>query len=840
MKFFKAAILAFVLLLHLPAWTQDEKVPDASGPSATLNEDETRKLEEKADKFSFQADIARLMDIIVNALYTHKEVFLRELISNGSDALDKIRYLSIKDPDILKAIKELKIMIEYNKDEKTISITDTGIGMTREDLIKNLGTVAKSGTAAFVEALQKGDTNNLIGQFGVGFYSTYLVANKVVVTSKHNNDDQHIWISEAGSSFSVIKDPKGNTLGRGTKITIYLKDDAIEYTDQDTVKNLAKRYSEFINYPIYIRMQKQVTKEVEDTEAAANKTEETPQNKTEETVEVKEEKKEEKKDEKKTKTVTETKWEWELINDQKALWLRNKDEITEKEYFDFYKSLTKATDDPVTYTHVKAEGDIEFKSILYVPNSVPYDLFENYYGRSKAIRLYVKRVLITDEFEELLPRYMNFLKGVLDSDDLPLNVNREQLQQQKILKVITKKLVRSAIKMLENLAKGVNNTEPKKEDDEEEEENKQTENQNATKAENGTVNERYQKFWTNFGKNLKLGVIEDSSNRNALAKLLRFYSTKSLDKLISLDEYIARKKPKQDLIYYIAGDNKETLNKSPLLQKLKNRDIEVLLLDDPIDEYCMNSLNEYNQHKVQNAGKGDIKLFDEDPKMEKRRHKKFKEIYKPLTEWLKKHLDKKVEKVEVATRLTDSPCAISTSEYGYSANMERISRAQAFANPDKMASYLMARRTFEINPGHPIIKKLLEKIKEAGSAEPDHSVVEMTDVLYDSALLNSGFVVEDPASYFEKVEKIVRKGFEIDEHEIVEEPHVEVTEEDDDDDDDLPPGIPKKPKMPKHPPPPPEGVTATPTQENKPTEEAPKTEEPPKEAEKPQEKKPDL
>ena len=755
------------------------------------------------------------MDIIINALYTHKEVFLRELISNASDALDKIRYLSIKDPSLLGSLKELKIMIEYNKEDKTISISDTGVGMTKDELVKNLGTVAKSGTAAFVEALSKGDTNNLIGQFGVGFYSTYLVAKKVVVTSKHNDGEQFVWISQAGSSFSVIKDPKGNTLGRGTRVTIYLKDDAIEFVEQETIKNLAQRYSEFMSYPIYIRMQKQITKESEEEEknTEEEKKPEEENNKTEEKVEVTEEKKDDTKEEDKKKTVTETVWQWELINDQKALWLRNKDEITEEEYNNFYKSLTKASDNPLAYTHIKAEGDMEFKSILYVPTSAPYDLFENYYGRSKALRLYVKRVLITDEFEELLPRYLNFIRGVLDSDDLPLNVNREQLQQQKVLKVITKKLIRNVIKMLEALAKGTTVEEKSKDEGEENEETPQ-ETGNKTEA-SANATEKYAKFWQNFGKNIKLGVIEDSANKNSLSKLLRFYTTKSMNKPISLDEYVGRKKPKQDVIYYLAGDNRDILAKSPILQKLKSKDIEVLLLEDPIDEYCMNSLSEYESNKVQNAAKGDLKFF-EDAELDRKKHKKLQQMYKPLTDWWKRHLDKKVEKVDIGTRLTDSPCVVSTSEYGYSANMEKISRSQAFANQDKMAGYLLARKTLEINAAHPIIKKLLAKVQEAGSAEPDKDFVEMSDVLFDSALLNSGFNVDDPASYFEKVEKIVRKGFEVKDDEMIEEPHVEITEDDDDEDDPI------KRHRRQHPPPPPtEGKVET--EEIKP-DEAVKTE----------------
>ena len=727
------------------------------------------------------------MDIIINALYTHKEVFLRELISNASDALDKIRYLALKDPAQLAATKDLKIMIEFNKDDKTISVTDTGVGMTKEELIKNLGTVAKSGTAAFVEALSKGEAANLIGQFGVGFYSTYLVAKQVVVASKHNDDDQYLWISKAGSQFSVIKDPKGNTLLRGTKVTIYLKEDAIELVEQETIKNIVKKYSEFINYPIYLYTEKEVTKEVENktaeadnktaeavnktveetnkTTEAANKTTESVNKTDEEKVEVKEEKKEEAKpEEKKNMTITEKVWDWVLVNEQKALWLRNKEEIKEEEYTEFYKTLSKGTEEPLAHTHLKAEGDIEFSAILFIPSSTPFDLYENYYGKSKAIKLYVKRVMITEEFEDLMPRYMNFIRGVLDSDDLPLNVNREMLQQQKAMKVISKKLVRSTIKLLEGMARGNVTT------------NGTT---NATSSKNTTEQEKYEKFYGMFGKNIKLGVIEDSSNRLSLSKLLRFYSTKSLNKTISFDDYLERKKPKQDVIYYLAGDNKEFLLKSPLIQKLKDNDIEVLLLEDPIDEYCMNALQNYDTTRIQNAAKGDVKMF-KDEELEKKRLQKLKEIFKPLTVWWKTRLGKKVEKVEVATRLTDSPCAISTSEYGNSANMEKITRSQTFSNKDKVQAYMLARKTLEINPGHPIIKKLLEKVQESPTGDPDPSFVELSDVLFDTAIVNSGFNIDDSAVFFEKIERIVRKGFEIDANESVVQPEVNITDDDDD------------------------------------------------------------
>ena len=477
------------------------------------------------------------MDIIINSLYTHKEVFLREIISNASDAIDKIRYSSLKDPDVLTAKKELEIKIEFDKDSKTLSVTDSGIGMTKNDLVKNLGTVAKSGTTQFLELIGKTQDMNLIGQFGVGFYSAFLVANRVTVTSKHNTDEQHIWRSAADGKFSVTKDPRGNTLGRGTRVTMHLKDDSVEFSEQDKIKALVKRYSEFINYPIYLYTSKEVTKQVpEEVEVEGEEPEvEEPEQeeKEEEGDEAEEEEEEEEKTEKKKmKTVTETVWEWELINDTKAIWLRSKNEIKDDEYSNFYKSISKDHEDPLAYTHFTAEGDIEFKSILFVPQKASYDLFENYYGRSSALKLYVRRVLITEEFEELMPRYLNFIKGVVDSDDLPLNVSREQLQQLKIIKVMSKKLVRKALEMMRQLAEEEEEDEEDEEEDEEEtydekeekqreEEAEMLEDDEVPEVEIGAEKSKYEKFWEQFGKNLKLGVIEDAPHRTKLAKLLR-------------------------------------------------------------------------------------------------------------------------------------------------------------------------------------------------------------------------------------------------------------------------------------------------------------------------------
>ena len=386
--------------------------------------------------------------------------------------------------------------------------------MTKAELIKNLGTVAKSGTTAFLEAMGKGENMSHIGQFGVGFYSAFLVANKVEVTSKSNDDEQHIWTSTADAKFFVTKDPRGDTLGRGTRITLYLKDDAAEYVEQDKIKNLVKKYSEFINYPIKVYVSKDVREEVEVEDEEDEKKTTT----NEDGVEITEEEEKDKQKEKKTKTVTNTVWDWQTINDIKAIWMREKSDISDREYNEFYKTITKDSNDPLAYTHFSAEGEIDFKAILYMPKEAPYDLFENYYGKSSALKLYVRRVLITEEFDELMPRYLNFIKGVVDSDDLPLNVSREQLQQMKMIKVMSKKLVRKALEMIKGLA------EEEEEDDEEEDESTEEgekKDKDDKPAEEEDEEDKYEIFWKNFGKNIKLGVIEDSSNRNKLAKLLR-------------------------------------------------------------------------------------------------------------------------------------------------------------------------------------------------------------------------------------------------------------------------------------------------------------------------------
>jgi heat shock protein 90kDa beta len=741
-------------------------------------------IEKSSEKYNFNADVTRLMDIIINSLYTHKEVFIRELISNASDACDKARFLAVQNPDFLGNKKDLEIRIETDPAAKTFTIYDSGVGMTKNDLVKNLGTIAKSGTTSFIEAISKGNSLNLIGQFGVGFYSTYLVSNKVVVTSRNSEDDQYVWVSTAGSYFSVSKDPRGNTLERGTRVTLHLKEDAQEFVEADIVRKNIKKYSEFINYPIYLRLNKTFTREEEIPE---EKKEEEVSEKSESTddLEVTDEKSEDKKDEKKpkTRTVHDWKFEWELINENKPLWLREKKEITKEEYSKFYKALTKDTEDPLSHEHHYTEGEVNFKYILYIPQKRPYDLFENYYGKNSALKLYVRRVLVNEQFEELMPRYLNFIKGVVDSDDLPLNVSREQLQQHKMIKVMSNKLTKTAIQMMIKLAveKDVEDDEDEDEEEDDETENneeKKEDEEKKDKEKDKKTESKYTKFYENFGKNIKLGVIEDVPNRNKLAKLLRFYSTKNPKDLISLDDYIKNMKAKQEFIYYLAGEEKEVIFKSPLIQKLRERDIEVLLLDDPIDEFCIQNLTEYEKKKLKNVGKGDLKLWDEDEEATKKRDEKIKKEFSVLTTWWKKILGDKVNKIEISKRLTNNPCIVVSSEHGYSASMERIQKAQAFSNQDKTASsYLYGKKTLEINPDHPAIKEL--RIRVLNAETPSLDVEDTAKLLFESALLESGYTLADPHEFAERMERVLKYNLNLDRYAKSEpyEVEVEVEEE---------------------------------------------------------------
>jgi molecular chaperone HtpG len=680
-----------------------------------------------SETFSFDTDISALLKLIINNFYSNKDIFLRELISNSSDSIDKYNHYCITNKPDNKVDNCITIL--PNKENKELHIIDTGIGMTKEELIKNIGTIANSGTKAFMEKVKD---SNLIGQFGVGFYSAFLVSKEVSIITKKTDSGYFKWTSDAGGQYVIEELTEDNlkdhihpdyNLTQGTIIKCLLNDEAVDkYTDVNKLKSIVKEHSQYINYPIKIFIKREETKEVEDEEAlleedvtvtdgTSNVDSSNVDNVTIEDVEEKP---------KKMKKIIETVKEFQLINEHKPIWTRSSNELKEEDYYGFYKSLTNDNEKPYTYKHISGEGQIEYKGILYLPKKIKNNVFERGVTQNN-IKLYVRKVFVSDNSAVLCPEWLHFISGVVDTDDLPLNVSREILQENKVIKVIKKAVVKKSIDMLKTAMNDIDN---------------------------------YLKIYKTYQKNIKLGVYEESGDRERVSDLLMFYSTNSPDKMITFDDYITSMNENQKHIYYIAGDNMDILKTSPFLDRFKKNGLDVLFMTDPVDEYMCQRLMQYKECTLTCITKGDIELPNTTD-ADKELIKKQKEEYKSLCDYIKR-LYTNFSEVKITNKVSELPCIVSSPENGFSANMEKIIKSQTLGQTDN-TNAMLNKRVLEINPLHPIIKK----IKNINDTEEYNSLRDLLDLVINSALLYSGYQIIKPVDFSKKVLNVVMLGMDI-------------------------------------------------------------------------------
>lgn len=644
-----------------------------------------------AETHSFQAEVNEILSIVVNSLYSNKEVFLRELISNASDALDKLAFEALTRHELVEG-RELTIDLIPSKESGTLTIRDNGIGMVRDEVIDNLGTIAKSGTKALMQSLS-GDKKQdlaLIGQFGVGFYSSYLVADKVTVTTRSATSDESasMWESEAKGEFSVGDSEKESA---GTNVILHMKEDEHGYLDEWTIKSLVRKYSDYVRYPIRLRVERQ--KPVGDDPPAEG-------------------------EEQQTETVT----EWETINSASALWTRSKSDIDDEQYAEFYKHLSHEWEPPLAHTHFKVEGTQELVGLLFVPSKPPMDLFER---KTKGIRLFAKRVFVMEDCEEILPPYLRFVHGVVDSEDLPLNISREVLQKAQATTFIRKQVANRTLSLLEELAE---------------------EGETTVKGDDGeekTVR-RYEEFWGNFGSILKEGTHLDPQHKDRIAGLLRYQSS-TVDGLTSLSEYVARMPEGQPGIYFITAVNLETARHSPHIESLRKRDYEVLLMTDPVDEWVVESLGQFDDKKLIAAGKGSLDLPESD-EAKKEMEEKTGGLSEVIDR-LKTRLDDQVKEVRVTDRLTESPACLVTGEHDLSPHLERTLRAHGQDVP-------VQKRILEINPDHPVVGQLA---KLAADPERKEEFDQWSELVYDQALVAEGSLPDDPTRLARSIARLMKQ-----------------------------------------------------------------------------------